>query len=113
MTAPEEAARFWLRCARHQLRNLAGLSRTLLVRYEDLADDREETLERILRFVPELERLDGTALLQARNVTGRSIRGFRNLNEQKILALEPGAKDAIRRVLREDEDVVSALGYSA
>jgi hypothetical protein len=109
--SPGAAAAFWIRAAQAQRENLERLGNTLFFRYEDLTEGTEQVLQKILRFVPELERLSPDTEFSAHNVTGRPIVGLRNLNAEKIRALSRENLAEINDVLGNHEEILTYFGY--
>jgi hypothetical protein len=105
----EEAARFWLKCARFQRRNLDELERTLHFTYEELTEKTEDTLEHIADFVPELEGFDLSGF-ESQSFLGKQDK-IHNMNSLKINRLGPAAIAEINPVLEKDLSLLEFYGY--
>lgn len=109
---PRAAAAFWVRTARHQRHNAERLRSVCSFRYEDLTERTDETLARLLAFLPELGTLDPSVEFTAHNVTGGAVTGLRNMNDAKIAKLSAAQIAEINAVLCDHADLLAAFGYS-
>lgn len=94
-----EAALHWGRCAFAQVRNLKniGPKRTIMVRYEDLCDEPEQTCKRLINLVPELETLDWKSL------------DIKNANKGEELS--EWDRSIMRSALKGNEELVHRFEY--
>jgi hypothetical protein len=105
------AARFWVECAQRQLTNVEHLERVILLTYEELTQNTCDVSDRILRFVPELGRLDTGATITAESILGFGPRRIRNLNQIKINQLSTRDIFEINYVLANHTDLLCRFGY--
>jgi hypothetical protein len=106
-----EIARGWIRETQLQVQNLQQLQRTLCLTYEELTDRPEETAEKLLAFMPGLERLDIQASHFIHSVAGWLDRPLTNLNPAQIARLSAGDIAEINRVLSEEPELLAHFGY--
>lgn len=107
----QAAARFWVKVAQYQLRNLEQLKQTLFFRYEDLTESTEAVVERLIDFLPGLGAVDTHTRLNAHNITGKPIVGLRNLNQDKIDKLTVEEIAEINQVLSENRELLQRFDY--
>ncbi len=109
---PKAAAEFWVKVARYQLHNLERLKNTVFFTYEELTETPDKTARKIISFLPCIGSLDTEIQLTAHNVTGKPIKGLKNLNPQKIDKLTKVQIEEINSVLNLHEDILRHFGYS-
>lgn len=107
----EYAAGRWLFYAAHQRKNIEGLEHVLHFTYEQFTEDSKSICERILEFLPELERIDSEGTFKARSIHGRGDRPIENLNTLKINQLSAREISRINRVLDEQAPLLEYFGY--
>jgi len=105
----QTAAQLWIRCAQSQRRNLEELKHALLVRYEDLTEQTETTLQNIVAFLPELRELQPSSECTF-TVMGPQ-ETTRNVNPVKIQRLTPGDIRQINSVLSDHRDLMAFFDY--
>jgi hypothetical protein len=106
----DRSAELWVRCAKSQIENLETLKDAVLVRYEDLTDNLEETLYKIGREIPELNELSAEGM-KTFTVRGRTTE-IQNINLSKLHMLRPKHIQRINSVLEEELDVLNYFDYS-
>ena len=79
--------------------------------YEDLTDNSEIVVRKIIDFLPELEQLRTNVRFKTRNIGGSPIVGFKNLNEMKIQKLSETEIAEINTVLIKHQDVLEFFRY--
>jgi len=109
--SPTEAAQFSIQCLHKQRQNAEQLERVLLVRYEDLTDHLEESVQQIIQFLPALEYLDYTGVFKAHNASKESL-PIRNLNQTNIERLSADQINEINVELMAHMDILSYFRYS-
>ena len=105
-----QAAAHWNTANTCLLGDLQQIEKKLLVKYEDLVEDTQETLAKIERFL-ELERpfdLDDSVGLSAHSIEGTTT-GLRNLNEESMSRLSQADIYDINTICG---DLMRQLGYS-
>ncbi|MDH3947322.1 MAG: sulfotransferase [Gammaproteobacteria bacterium] len=108
---PKAAAEFWVKTAKYQLHNIEHLGDTCFFTYEELTERPGETAQRITDFLPGLGVLDTGSKFTAHNITGKPIKGFKNLNQQKIEKLTRQQIGEINQVLGRHEDLLERFQY--
>lgn len=106
-----QAAEFWVKCAHYQKLNLESLENTCFFSYEDLTDNTEATVSKIMAFLPNVADLSSDATFTAHNVTGSPVAGLVNLNESKINNLSGNQLASINSVLEHHVDLLRYFGY--
>lgn len=106
-----QAAKFWVHVANAQRHNLQTLQHTLLFTYEEIMDQPELVTQKIVAFLPELERLQPGAKVSSHNVTGRPVTQLQNLNALKIQNLSESQIAEINQVLNQHEELLNYFGY--
>lgn len=104
----ETAARHWIRTARFQMRNRRELEPAVYVSYEDLCNDPEDAIGRILDLVPELETLALGATFEVMALRSRIV----NQNAEQVARLTAEDVRTITKVLSSDLETVDAFGYN-
>jgi hypothetical protein len=112
-STPTTAAEFWVRAARYQIHNLRHLKNTLFFTYEELTDNTDQVVKKIINFLPNIGSVDTGIRFTAQNVTGRPIvKGLKNFNKKKIDKLTEAEIEEINMVLGQHQDVLSAFKYN-
>lgn len=106
-----QAAQFWVRCSRLQMKNLSELTNAIHFTYETFTESLGQISQQILEFVPELHTLDAQASFKAQAVTGYDARPITNLNQLKIDLLSNKDLAEINSVLSQHPDVMQFWGY--
>lgn len=110
--SPRSGTEFWISCADVQVRNIEQLKRNLFFTYEELTEETDTVIQRILSFLPELISLNPVREFNVHNVLGKPIYGLMNLNQMKIENLTDREKQEISTVLRSRQDLLLVFGYS-
>ena len=108
---PRDAAEFWVRTARFQKYNMEQLKNSCFFSYEELTKKTDETISIILEFLPDISNVDIEAEFTARNVTGKPIKGFKNLNQQKIDRLSSRQLKEVNSILCQHQDILHFFKY--
>lgn len=108
----ENSARFWIKCAEHQIRNIEGLKRILFFTYEDLCDNTQSVREQVLDFIPELQSIHTEFAVRVHSVLGKKRpRKLQNLNSAKINNLNEEQIGTINTILENHRDVLEYFNY--
>jgi hypothetical protein len=99
--------RFWIFVAQCQKANRDGLKRRLFLTYEELTEHPKRSEDRLLAFVPELERLDTGKTF---SIHGRSSR-LKNLNDSLRTRLMSGEIRLINEELAGNPELLSFFDY--
>jgi len=110
-TSMEDAAKFWVKCAEYQIKNIQGLNKIIYFTYEMLTEKPSKTSEQILHFVPQLERLNTNASFRVRSILGKKPEKITNFNEIKINQLSAKSILKINSVLKDHPHLMSFFGY--
>jgi hypothetical protein len=105
------SAKFWVRCATYQLRNIEQLKNIMHFRYEDLAERPLEVRTQLLDFLPQLQEIDITRSFRARSIQGRAEQKIRNYNQEKIDRLSVGDIRAINAILKQHDHLMAFFQY--
>jgi hypothetical protein len=108
----EGAAKFWVRCAQYQRKNIQGLSRVINFTYETFTENPSLIREQIIDFIPELQKLDTNALFNVNSVVGSGPKKIVNLTPLKINLLSPMQVSSINGILKQYPDLMEFFGYS-
>lgn len=105
----ERSAKLWVRLAQSQRQNIRQLKNSVLVRYEDLTERTETTLERLEDAIPKLGHLNWEST-KTFTVMGRTTE-IRNVNAAKIKMLSPQNIANINKVLSKHKKLLSYYKY--
>jgi hypothetical protein len=107
---PEVAARFAIRCLKHQKSNIEELGNVLSISYEELTNDPSIVKEKIVAFLPELAGIDTSRTFTAHNHLSMKMK-ITNLNDAKIKKLGRETLNRINSVFYEHADVLAHFNY--
>lgn len=105
------AAKFWVRCAQYQRRNIQGLSRIIHFTYETLTRNPWQVCEQMIEFIPELQQLDAEAPISTESVLGTGPKKIVNFTRLKIDLLSTKDILSINRILMDHRDLMEFFGY--
>ena len=105
----EESARLWVRCAESQLQNQHLLENSTLIRYEDLTEHTETTLQKLKDAVPGLGEIK-SGQVKTFTVMGRT-KKIKNINAAKIGMLSPANIKSINTILAQKTNLMQHYGY--
>ena len=108
----EYAAAFALKCLRYQKKNKEHEKDILFISYEDLCDNKEESIEKIKEFIPELGSLNSDLEFSAHNFKTDGKMKIQNLNPEKIKKLSSEQLQVINSYFKKEEEVLKYFGYS-
>ncbi|MCP4356683.1 MAG: hypothetical protein GY796_01535 [Chloroflexi bacterium] len=101
----------WRRDVKYLFLLSPHLHDTFLFSYEQFTNNTEDTIQNILNFLPEIGSVNIGAKFSAHNITGESIQGVKNLNQQKINKLSQRQIREINGVLCQHEDLLQRFQY--
>ena len=107
----QSAAKAWVKEAKAQIQNIESLQNHLFFRYEDIVEDPDKIVSKILKFLPELGTLNPNTTFTAHNIANQPINGFIDLNNQKIRNLTQSQLDEINTVLRPNNNLLEYFTY--
>ncbi len=100
-------AKFWVTCAKYQIDNNRHLQHCITFTYEDLTDNPEQVCQRIIDFVPDLEKLHPKREF---DVFEREM-SITNLNDRQIARLSDNDIFAINEVCKRYPSFFSYFNY--
>ena len=108
----EYAAEFALKCLRYQKQNKENEKNILFISYEELCDNKDNSIEKIKSFVPELGSLNSDIEFSAHNFKTDGKMKIQNLNTEKIKKLSSEQMLVINSYFRKEEALLKYFGYS-
>ena len=108
----EYAAAFALKCLRYQKQNKENERNILFLSYEDLCNNKDEVVEKIEQFIPELGAINSDLEFSAHNFKARGKMRIQNLNDEKINKLSSEQIQSINIYFKKEEDLLNYFGYS-
>ena len=107
----ENAAEFWVQCAKFQKNNTEGLKRSIFFTYEAFTEDPNNIGKEILLFLPQLDRLETNNAFETRSIIGYGKQNIYNFNKIKINQLSTKDITNINSVLEQHLELVNFFGY--
>ena len=107
-----DATEKYISYLKYQKNNLEKLSDTLLISYEELADNPIKTKEKIISFIPLLSDINIDLKFKAHNMHKKKEMGIVNLNDDSISALNKNQIDKINSSLKTHQDLIKFFNYS-
>ena len=107
-----EATEKYISYLKFQKKNIETLENTLLVSYEELADNPLKTKEKISTFLPLLEDINIDLKFNAHNMHQKKQMGITNLNQESIKALTKDQINSINTILDKEQDLVKYFNYN-
>ena len=104
-------ARFWIKCAEFQKKNILGLDKIISFSYEDFTDRTQEVATKLLQFIPQLETINIESNFNLTSVEGKLNRKIVNLNHTKISKLSSEDISDINSVLLSYPELMDFFGY--
>lgn len=111
-TSYGESASSWATWAGFQRRNIEELERSLFFTYESFTEHPEHISNKILQFIPQLERLEPNNDFQAQSIIAYEARKITNLNQIKISQLSVRDIKEINKILERHCDLLDFFGYT-
>ena len=105
------AADFALKCLEYQKTNLEMLKNVTLITYEDLTKNPENTKQKIISFVPELNDIDTSINFSAHNLRGAASMPITNLNKEKIAKIKKPELEIINSIFKKKESLLNYFDY--
>lgn len=106
----EAAARFIVKCLRHQKQNAELLERNCVIRYEDLVFDPQAVKRKLGQFMPELEAIVVDKLFTAHNHKFQRL-PVTDFNPESIGRLTAGQILALNQEFLGEEPLLAYFGY--
>ena len=104
----EYAANFAIKCLQYQKENYLLKKRNVLfISYEDLCDKQEDIVEKIYRFLPDLEDIKIDLKFSAHNFNSK----VQNLNQKKIKKLTDNQLLIINNIFKKESELLNFFNY--
>ena len=111
-TNAEYAAKFALKCLRYQMENkISGRDNMMFISYEDLCDNKDNIVDKIMRFVPELDSINADAYFSAHNFKSNGKMKIQNLNDEKIKKLSQEQLNVINSYFKKEIELLTFFNY--
>ena len=111
-TTIEYAATFALKCLRYQKQNKELEMNSLFITYEELCDSKEDVVDKIKFFMPEIGDIDSDLEFSAHNFKTEGKMKIQNLNDEKIKKLSTNQLALINSYFTKDIELLNYFGYS-
>ena len=108
----EYAAAFALKCLKYQKKNRENEKNILCLSYEDLCDNKDESVEKIKEFIPELGTINSNLEFSAHNFKTDGKMKIQNLNNEKINKLSADQINVINSFFKKEEKLLNYFGYT-
>ena len=95
-----------------QKNNIQTLEKTLIISYEELADNPSKAKEKISTFLPLLEDININLKFNAHNMHQKKQMGITNLNQESIMALSKGQINNINTILNKEQELIKYFKYN-
>jgi hypothetical protein len=107
-----KSAKFWVTCARFQLKNIRELERLTWFTYEEMTQRPQSVMKNVSHLLPELHDLGVDIDVSPRNSMGRIVSGVpTNLNSSKIASLGNRRISEINSILEKYPELMEFFGY--
>jgi len=108
----EYAAKFALKCLRYQMQNKELEDCNIMfISYEELCDNKEGVIDKIMRFVPELESINADASFTSHNFKTKGKMKIQNLNDEKIKKLSHEDLKVINFYFKKEIELLNYFNY--
>ena len=108
----EYAALFALKCLRYQKENRENEKNLLFLSYEDLCDHKEQSVEKIKEFIPNIGNIKIDLEFSAHNFKTKGKMQIENLNDEKIKKLTHEQIKVINSYFKKEEELINYFNYS-
>ena len=107
----EYAAQFALKCLRFQKQNKQSQKNILFISYEDLCDKKDQCIDKIINFVPEIGHLTSDIKFSAHNFKTDGKMKVKNLNPEKISKLTKKEIQTISSIFSKEKELLDFFNY--
>jgi len=108
----EVATEKYISYLKFQKNNIENLENTLVISYEELADNPLKTKEKISSFLPLLMDINIDLKFNAHNMHQKKQMGITNLNQQSIKALSKDQINSINTILNKEQELIKYFNYN-
>ncbi len=108
----EYAAEFALKCLQYQKENRENEKNILFLTYEDLCDNKDDSIQKIKKFIPELGSINADLKFSAHNFKTQGRMKIQNLNDEKISKLSSEQIRVINSYFTKEEKLLNYFGYN-
>ena len=110
-TLAKEAAELSIKYLKYQKENIEQLKSTLLISYEELAENPIVIKNSIISFLPELSDINIDLKFNAHNLRSKKNMAIINLNHEKIAKIKADDLIIINTIFREEEALLNYFNY--
>ena len=110
-TNAQEAAELSIQYLKYQKENIEQLKNTLLISYEDLAENTHHIKQAIITFLPELSDINTELKFNAHNLRAEKNMAITNLNSEKIAKIKKEDLLIINNVFKKEEELLNYFNY--
>ena len=108
-TGAKEAAELSIQYLNYQKENIEHLQKFLLISYEELTENTNQTKENIISFLPELSDINTELKFNAHNLRTEKNMTITNLNPEKIAKIKKKDLEIINRVFKKKKNYLIIL----
>ena len=105
------AANFALKCLEYQKRNIEKLNNIILISYEELSRNHEETKRKIISFLPVLHDINTTINFSAHNIRKMKSMPITDLNQEKIDKIRKNDMAIINTIFKQKKELLNYFNY--
>ena len=111
-TNAQEAAELSIQYLKYQKENIEQLKSTLLIRYEELAENTNHIKKSIITYLPELDDINTELKFTAHNLRSEKNMTIINLNPEKIAKIKEKDLLEINTIFRKHTTILNYFNYS-
>ena len=108
----EFAAKFALRCLQYQRTNIESETNLLFFTYEELCENKDTVVSKIISFIPELKDIKSEKKFKAHNFKTNDKMEITNLNHEKIAKLTKEQLHEINFHFKKKEELLRYFNYN-
>ena len=108
----EFAAKFALKCLQYQKSNIESEKNLLFFTYEELCEDRNQVVNNIISFIPNLKDIKSEQKFKVHNFKTKGEMEITNLNSEKIAKLTKEQLNEINIHFKKEEELLQYFNYS-
>ena len=110
-TGAKEAAELSIQYLNYQKENIEHLQKFLLISYEELTENTNQTKKNIISFIPELSDINTELKFNAHNLRTEKNMTITNLNLEKIAKIKKKDLEIINKVFNKEEELLNYFNY--